>query len=80
MNVNPNEKKTLSQKNLIKEHFKAGKRLTALSALNEFGCFRLSGRLSEIKGEGFPVESIWITLDNGKRIKEYYMGNINEQQ
>ena len=78
MNFNPNEKKTLSQNKLIKAHLEAGKRLTALSALNEFGCFRLSGRLSELKDEGFPVESIWITLDNGKRIKEYYMGNAHD--
>tara|TARA_R110000803_G_scaffold85233_1_gene151561 strand:+ start:409 stop:645 length:237 start_codon:yes stop_codon:yes gene_type:complete len=75
MNYNPNEKQTLSQNKLIKAHFAAGKRLTSLSALNEFGCFRLSARLSEIKDEGFPIGSIWIDLDNGKRIKEYYMAN-----
>ena len=80
MNFNPNEKKTLSQNKLIKAHFEAGKRLTALSALNEFGCFRLSGRLSALKDDVFHVDSIWITLDNGKRIKEHFMGNINEQQ
>ncbi len=78
MNFNPNEKKTLSQTKLIKEHFKQGKRLTALSALNDFGCFRLSARIPELKREGFPVESIWITLDNGKRIKEYYMGHAHD--
>ena len=78
MNYNPNEQSSASQKKLIKAHLESGKRITPLSALRDFNCYNFSARLSELKQTGFPIESIWIVTDTGKRIKEHYMGNVHD--
>ncbi len=80
MNFNPNEKSSNSIKKELKYYLEKGGRLTPMKALKMFGCMNFGARLSEIRQEGFPLVSVWITLDNGKRIKEHFMGNINEQQ
>ena len=50
-----------------------GKRITPLDALDWFGCFRLSARISELKEVGWKIEKETVTLKNGKRIARYYM-------
>lgn len=64
-----------SQTARIKEHLLGGKRLTALDALREFGCLRLSGRIYELRHEhGLPIVSEMV-VRNGKRVAEYYLEN-----
>ena len=33
------------------------KKIDAMVALNDFGCFRLSARIFDLIGEGFPIAS-----------------------
>lgn len=62
-----------SQTTLIKEHLLAGHKLTALDALNLFGCLRLSGRIYDLRHDhGLPIASQMI-IKNGKRVAEYYL-------
>ena len=49
-----------------------------MKALKMFGCMNFGARLSELRQEGFPLVSIWVDLDNGKRIKEHFMGNAHD--
>lgn len=73
VNNNPNKKFTTSQKADILEHLLTGSELTPLDALKYFGTMKLASRISEIKRECFPVQSTWITLENGKKVKSYKM-------
>ncbi len=56
----------------ILSHLKSGKPITQLEAWKQYNCFRLSGRIYDLKREGHPIESEMIT-DNGKRFKRYWL-------
>jgi len=61
-----------SQKQQILKHLKRGKSITALQALNKYGCLRLASRINEIKQEGYTIVSKMVTR-GGKRFAEYRM-------
>ena len=67
------EKRTDSQCSKILHDLIAGKRITPIDALEKYGCFRLSARISELKEVGWKIEKETVTLSNGKRIARYYM-------
>lgn len=62
-----------SQKKMIWSALKAGDTLTAIDALERFGCFKLATRVSELKREGYPIAVKMIRTDTGKRIASYTM-------
>lgn len=65
---------TKSQAELLLEFFKAGGSLTVLEALGEpFRCYALSQRCGELKRAGEPIDSKWIKLPSGKRVKRYFL-------
>jgi hypothetical protein len=64
--------KTDSQNALIKGWLLNGYSITTLEALNMFGCFRLSARISNLKDQGLPVVSEMV-LVNDKRVARYYL-------
>ena len=64
--------KKLSQEQRILHYLMTGRGLTPLQALKKWGCFRLSGRIFEIKKWGYGIES-HLVKRNGKRFAEYYM-------
>ena len=45
-----------------------------IDALNEAGCFSLSQRCGELRRAGVSVMDRWLDLPNGKRIKQYRIG------
>ena len=74
MDKNPNlDAKTQNMR--ILKHLKAGKTITALQALRQFGCLRLSARILDLKKIGFEIEGQFIRVAgaNGKakHVKEY---------
>ena len=46
-----------SQNQRILSFLKTGRSITPLSALNMFGCFRLSARIHDLKGQGFNIST-----------------------
>lgn len=64
------EVKIKTQRQQILSHLINGKSLTPIDALNLFGCFRLSARIFEIRGQGFEVETS-IVEKKGSKIAEY---------
>ena len=60
-------------------HLKAGHKLTALDALNLFGCWRLGARIHNIRAMGFNVKTDLITTSTKKVIAEYSMGKNYRQ-
>ena len=64
-----------SQRAAIWRHLKAGKSITALEALDRFGCLRLSGRIYELKKQGRTILSYPVRVGRGekaKRVSCYY--------
>lgn len=70
-NVNPNSNTSNSQRAAIRRHLEAGNSLTALQALNHFGCARLASRIDELRQAGMNIETNWLWVENrnGKRVR-----------
>jgi len=67
----------MSQNDLILEHLKSGKSITPLEALKLFGCFRLSGRILELKRDGHDIITNMVkNYDTGKTYAEYHIRTI----
>ena len=67
-----------SQAGLILKHLQSGATLTALDALDLFGCNRLAARVADLKGKGHNVKSRWFVTPSGKRVSEYYLTSTND--
>lgn len=63
-----------SQSYQIREYLLQGNTITAMEALRLFGCFRLSGRIYDLRKEGTNISSTIIKI-NGKRVAEYSIVN-----
>ena len=61
-----------SQNAAILSHLSRRKSLTALQALERFGCFRLAARIYDLREGGYRIESRVIEA-SGKRIAQYYL-------
>jgi hypothetical protein len=46
-----------SQLKAIEKDLKAGKKVTPMQALMDYGCMRLSGRIFELKAKGLKIKS-----------------------
>ena len=66
-------KATDSQNALIKGWLLNGYSITQLEALNQFGCFRLAARISDLRDQSLNVVTEIVTLENGKRVARYYL-------
>lgn len=63
-----------SQSYQIREYLLQGNSITAMEALRLFGCFRLSGRIYDLRKEGTNISSTIIKI-NGNRVAEYSIVN-----
>jgi hypothetical protein len=52
--------RTESQLNRIKKHLQAGKSISPMIALREFGCLRLAARISDLKEQGMRIKTVMI--------------------
>jgi hypothetical protein len=60
----------MSQEYLILRDLKRGHKLTPLDALRRYGCFRLSGRIYDLRKAGHRIEIYRIT-DGDKTFARY---------
>lgn len=61
-----------SQSAAILAALEKGERITPIDALRDFGCFRLGGRIHELRQAGHPVLSTLVAI-NGKMVARYYL-------
>jgi len=54
------ENRRITQKRLILEHLKRFGSNEPMTALREYGCYRLSGRISELRSEGISIRTDYI--------------------
>lgn len=75
---------TASQCDKILSWLKTGKTITAIGALDEFGCNRLAARIADLRRTGHEINTITITVfnrDGGKcRVAEYHLGQKPDDQ
>lgn len=62
-----------SQTTAVLRALRAGETLTAMRAVEEFGCLRLAARIDDLRVLGHDIESKIKKLPNGKRIAFYSM-------
>jgi len=63
----------MSQTTQIQRHLEKGKSLTAIQALNKFGCFRLAARIADLRNDGMNIKTTIVKLKNNKHIATYSM-------
>lgn len=83
VNVNPNPKRSLSQKKQILNYLLEGYTLTPKEAMQKFGTMKLATRISELKsGENWPILDRFVCVTDPfghkYRVKEYYMDRESE--
>lgn len=64
-----------SYKAQILDHLMTGQTLDDMKALNLFGCWSLSQRISEMRASGIPILSKMVTAPSGKRHAIYWLEN-----
>ena len=66
-----------SQNKNILKYLQGGNSLTPLEALKLFGCFRLGGRIYDLKKAGHPIKTqiieVRTSLFETKRVAKYYL-------
>jgi len=60
-----------TQAGKILVYLQAGNRITALEALQQFGCFRLAARIHELRNQGWQIGERTVQTRGGKRVAEY---------
>lgn len=58
----------------ISEHLKQYGSITAIEALNNYGCFRLAARVNDLRKTGLDVKNE-IVKERNKRFARYYLSN-----
>jgi len=57
----------------ILSYLQEGGLLTPIEALNNFGCFRLAARISDLRNEGYDIRTKMIEV-RGKTFAQYRLG------
>ncbi|WP_201353842.1 helix-turn-helix domain-containing protein [Hydrogenimonas urashimensis] len=64
----------MSQCEMILHHLLDGKSISAIEALNDFGCFRLAARIDELRNDGYDIRTEMVeNKATGKRFARYWM-------
>lgn len=63
----------MTQTQQILKTLQDGFTITAIDALNDFQCFRLSARILELKEDGWPIDKKMVKIKSGKMIAAYYL-------
>ena len=63
----------MRQSELIRDYLLQGLPLTAIEALNMFGCYRLAARVLELKKQGYPIERDTMKTSGGAHVARYFM-------
>lgn len=63
-----------SQREAIAKHLLRGRAITAIEALDKFGCFRLSGRIYELRKEGMRIGKQMVSRGDKRFASYFYAG------
>tara|TARA_Y100000310_G_scaffold241983_1_gene246135 strand:- start:64 stop:315 length:252 start_codon:yes stop_codon:yes gene_type:complete len=60
-----------TQNDRILAHLRAGESISALEALDRYGCFRLASRINDLKNQGYVIGSKRWKTPGGATIARY---------
>jgi hypothetical protein len=63
-----------TQENLILDHLKSGRSITPLDALNLYKCFRLGGRIFDLRKQGHKIVREMVKTSGGATVASYSLG------
>lgn len=69
----------MSQCNDILRHMQEKGSITALEALDLYGCFRLAARIKDLREDGHMIVTEEVTLANNKTIAKYILAKKEMQ-
>jgi len=55
----------------IREALLRGEKITALEALERWGCLRLAARIRDLKDEGLNIDRVMVTVGQDKQVARY---------
>ena len=64
----------MSQTDVIRRHLELGRAITALEALQQYGCFRLAARIAELREAGVAIRVDRVEVGDGKHVAQYRLG------
>lgn len=67
------------QREQILAALQAGRSLTPLDALREFGCLRLGARVYELREQGHAIDVQMVETTSGKRVAQYRLAGEEGQ-
>lgn len=56
----------MTQTNLILSALKRGEKLTPITALKRYGCFRLAARIQDLRDNGVPVNTTMVRVGESR--------------
>ncbi len=62
-----------SQEQQILAALQSGRKIDPMMALNDYGCFRLGGRIYDLRQKGYDIRTEDFELPSGKRVARYYI-------
>ena len=73
-----------THRSLIRRHLLAGKSITVIEALRDYGCYRLASRISELKKECRNIERQMVEKTNSvtgqpMRFARYYLSKASPE-
>ena len=66
----------MSQNDLILEHLREGRTITAIEALGLYGVFRLAARIKDLRNAGHSIASYKMRVPGGRAIARYELHEI----
>lgn len=69
----------MSQCSEILKHMQERGSITALEALDLYGCFRLAARIKDLRADGHIIVTEEVSLPNNKTIARYSLAKKGEQ-
>ena len=76
--THPSPEKGLTQCEEVLRHLQTRGSITALEAIDLYGCMRLAARISDLKKQGHGISAKSITTKGGATIARYSLTNITQ--
>lgn len=62
-----------TQEQMILRALQSGRKIDPMTALNDFGCFRLGGRIYDLRQKGYDIKTEDFKTPSGKHVARYFM-------
>lgn len=69
-----------TQAQVILAQLRAGRSITQIDALQEFGCNRLAARIHDLREAGHRIKTQTVTTSSGAKIAEYRLADPEFEQ